>query len=106
MDSTEAIVAIHRGWLNGFALAIRGKHGALVELYIDVGDFLHAHEAIEAEIALGDLVLVVLHHSRRVDAFHGDTERVSQLGILRLLHLEFGDDEGVLGEFRLSLFLH
>ena len=73
MHATESIITIDCGWVDCFAFTIGGEHGALFELHIDINDALNADEMIKAQIALNNLVLIVLHHTDVVDPLGDDT---------------------------------
>ena len=88
MNATKTIVAIYCDRLNCFTLAIDCKHGPFFELHVNVYDILNADELVKTQIALGDLILIVLHDTCLVDSFSYNSKR-AQLCVLRKLNFEF-----------------
>ena len=104
MSTTEAIVAIDSDGFDRLALALSRERRALLDLDIHVDKVFNADELVKAELAILDLLLVVLCDSCLVNILRG-VAKGRQLCVLGYLHLELGHDEGVLGEFGLSLLL-
>ena len=105
MHTSEAVISIDCDGFNCLTLTFHCKHGAFIQLHVDINQIFDAHELVEGQIALDKLVLIVLLHSGRVGSLRDDSKR-TQLGFLRLLLFEFGHNEGILGQFWLSFLLY